>query len=231
MGHRIGLPVYSSPYPMGTNPADAPGITAANGIHQKPVLVTWSSSGCPCEMPAGFCTKVTSFLCLLLIPLAFLASPSHIDIYYQVATLLIFGLHGSVVPTSLGLECSFCRRTKKRSVYLLARWFCCPAGEGENTLGHRIGAGQQWVLRVKMTSRYSRGRNTTETFFLSQVKWPKWSSAHLKDANQNMSLFTLVHVASIKWGPFCSSFIHCSINGCISLEFIKYKRIFPLGLT
>lgn len=229
MSHSIGL-VYSSSSPIGTKPADAPGITAANGIHWKLALVTWSSSGCPCEMPAGFCTKVTSFLCLLLFPLAFLASPSHIDVHYQVATLLVFGVHGSVVPTSLGVECSFCRCTKKRSIYLLARWFFCPAGEGENILGHGIGARQQQVLWVKMISRYSRGRTTTETFFLSQVKWPEWSSAHLKDANQNMSLSTLVHVASINEALF-AIVSYIAHSRYISLGFIKYMRIFPLGLT
>lgn len=167
-------------------------------------------------MPAGFCTKVTSFLCLLLILLAFLVSLSHTDTHQAVPS----GGHsidaGSMVPASLGI-CPAAQPLsvgtgEKRSVTLDMHWFCGPAVECEDTLGHGMECGQPCRLQERVTNSNDPGRGTTASFSLAQVKCPNHAALAQGCQPENGIIYT--HACG--WHQMttvCSRFIRCSING------------------
>lgn len=143
----------------------------------------WSCSGCPWKMPAGSCTKVTSFLCLLLILLAFLVSPSHTDMHWALSSgghcIDVWHWcwqHGAHVPRWIPNSTAWCTLSvgtpRKEVSYIWARAGSAVQQWNVKTHSHRMEGGQPCRLRVKMTSSNDRGKAATEPFFLGQVKCP-----------------------------------------------------------
>ena len=139
-------------------------------------------------MPAGFCTKVSS-LCVDN-PFGFLSVPkSHrhtlilisgghsIDVWSP----WLWGAHISRrIPNSRAWGTHSAGIPQKSSVTLGCELVLLPSCR---VLGHtRPWAGAWTTVGAlgKNDSSYSCGRTTTVTFFLGQVKGPKWGSVHSK---------------------------------------------------
>lgn len=123
-------------------------------------------------------------------PFGFLSSPIHADRHWTLASggysteVWSPQKHGAHIPrkfpNSRACNTGSTGTPKQRSVTLGCKMVLLSSS---GTWGHTRPwdtGGQQRVPWVKMTSSYSHGRTTTETFFLGQVKWPQWSSVHSK---------------------------------------------------
>lgn len=190
-------PVYSSPSPMGTKAGHAPGIAVANGIHLNPAFVTLEQLRLSLWDASWLLHKVVE-LCLLLIPLAFSASPSHADTQWT----LLSGGHSTEVwspwpcgahiprriPNSRAWSTHSAGIPKKSSVTLGCEPVLLPSS---GVWGHTRPWDGGWAA-VAASGRNDKQFQSWKNYHSDILPWPGTMTLMrqraFKDANQKMLL-------------------------------------------